>query len=982
MQGIYVIQLRLLGPPQLQTPSKTLAPDRRTAGVLAYLALEGTVHKYRLAGWLWPESGEEAAKNNMRQLLRRLRLNVGDIITGDDHIALPPDLEADVRQLSYLEAPSLEVLRQDAELLEGYEYDDAPDFEEWLASAREELRQLRVRSAWGEAERLEQAGSHKQALEYAQVWARLEPLSEEASRLLMRLYYLLGDRGAALSAFEGLKAALERELGTDPLPETLELARLLERGGQLPGVVHKPKDTVLSAVVLRPPVLAGREREWERLEAAWAAGQFIAIGSQGGQGKTRLMMDFIHSKVAAESVLYLQARPGDAQIPYSSHARNFERMIEQFQPDLEPWVRRELSRIIPKLADLDAPPLGSIQTEQEKLRFYQAKAEAMVASVHKGMRVLASDDVHNTDPQSAEAALYMMGLLGSTSGGLAAVYAFRQDELNPQMVAMVESGTAAGLMAKIDLEPLGTEGVQELLESLGLGEHAALVPGLLRYTGGNPLFILETLKHLIETSTLEQGLPSRLAPPGKVAALVGRRLQRLSPQALNLARAAAVAGTSFDLRLAAYVLERPQMELAEAHAELETAQILKGNAFVHDLVFEGALAEIPAAVRQVLHARTAEHLGAIEANPALVAVHWEAAGDGDQAARWLIRASQASEDFGLYEDMVKNLERAAALAVNPALRLSAQVRLADSLGPLGRVEEAITLTRSVLVEAREPETRLRALNVLQNMYHNLGRFVEAEPFIDQALELALQLGELEPADGIRFAKARGMLRTGRYAGAAELLGEILPRYRLKPVGTDLLQVLTALGTSLCMAGRHPEALPLLREARGLTNLVSMGPPAVILATSCLLYGLTCAGGAEELLGDSERLLEEGSYTIADHLRNNLALAYLHLGRTDGAARHCRVQTEKARDPNYACAAWAWLAGLEPQNAEVMIGKARDLYPQTVTPAARFAAVKAAALDGSAEQKAWAIGELGRLERSTVPWLFQDEYDRLAARLAG
>jgi DNA-binding SARP family transcriptional activator len=217
-----VNHLRLLGPPQFQTPSRTLAPDRRTAGVLAYLALEGKAHKYRLAGWLWPDSGEESAKNNMRQLLRRLRLGAGEVVKGEDHIELVSDVEVDVRQLSYLETPSLERLRHNAELLEGFEYDDAPDFEEWLLEAKEELLQLRVRSLSSEAERLEKAGNFKGAMEYAQVWVQLEPLSEEAQRQVIRLHYLLGDRGAALSAFENFKQLLQRELGVTPLPKTLD----------------------------------------------------------------------------------------------------------------------------------------------------------------------------------------------------------------------------------------------------------------------------------------------------------------------------------------------------------------------------------------------------------------------------------------------------------------------------------------------------------------------------------------------------------------------------------------------------------------------------------------------------------------------------------------------------------------------------------------------------------------------------------------
>lgn len=188
-------KLSLLGIPHLDTPYGPVTFERKTAAVLAYVALEGATPKYKLSGLLWPDSGEAAAKNNMRQLLRRLRLAGADVVTGDERIHLRGDVEVDVKQVSFLATPSLEMLRRDAELLAGYEYDDAPDFADWLDAAREELRELRARSADLEASRLETVGNYKGALEYASVRLSADPLSETAYRQVARLHYLLGDRG-------------------------------------------------------------------------------------------------------------------------------------------------------------------------------------------------------------------------------------------------------------------------------------------------------------------------------------------------------------------------------------------------------------------------------------------------------------------------------------------------------------------------------------------------------------------------------------------------------------------------------------------------------------------------------------------------------------------------------------------------------------------------------------------------------------------
>ena len=89
-------QLQLFGNPKMVTPTGMNMLERKTAAVLAFLALEGATHKYKLAGWLWAKSGETAARNNMRQLLRRLRVSVGEVVLGEDQIALHPDVNVDV----------------------------------------------------------------------------------------------------------------------------------------------------------------------------------------------------------------------------------------------------------------------------------------------------------------------------------------------------------------------------------------------------------------------------------------------------------------------------------------------------------------------------------------------------------------------------------------------------------------------------------------------------------------------------------------------------------------------------------------------------------------------------------------------------------------------------------------------------------------------------------------------------------------------
>lgn len=226
-----VWKLQLLGGIRLWHGGGEVRLPRLAVAVLTYLALEGATPKYRLAGWLWPDSSEEAVKANMRKLLQRLRNSTKtDLVVGDERIELSDLVEVDAVQLSAFSFAGdyARVAAWEGLLLEGLEFDDCPEFDEWLLATRESFDALRRDASAAEAERLEQVGDFAQALGFARRSLELDPVSEEAHRRLMRLHYRLGDRGAALAAFERCKKILEREFASAPLPETLELARQIE----------------------------------------------------------------------------------------------------------------------------------------------------------------------------------------------------------------------------------------------------------------------------------------------------------------------------------------------------------------------------------------------------------------------------------------------------------------------------------------------------------------------------------------------------------------------------------------------------------------------------------------------------------------------------------------------------------------------------------------------------------------------------------
>src|SRR5678816_3137333 len=146
--------------------------------------------------------------------------------------------------------------------------------------------------------------------------------------------------------------------------------------------------------------------------------------------------------------------------------------------------------------------------------------------------------------------------------------------------------------------------IRDRVESIGLAELSAerLAPALLRHTGGNPMFALETLKDLVLSGSAETVAGGgRLPQPVTVGALVERRLGQLTSEALRLARVAALAGAEFSAELAVDVLETHPLDIAEPWRELETAQVLRDGGFAHDLIFESTRASVPVPIAQLPH---------------------------------------------------------------------------------------------------------------------------------------------------------------------------------------------------------------------------------------------------------------------------------------------------------------------------------------------------------------------------------------------
>lgn len=585
-------EARLLGP-----SNRILALERKTALLLAWLTVQGPTSRARLAALLWPDTIEARARANLRQALSRLHRMSGVPLVEPGEVArLVDGLEVDVHPLLRRaeKVPFMGgAIPDGGDFLVGVEGAVDGELEDWLHSTRDRLHGLRSQIVEDAAESLENAGDLRSALRRAEQILSLDPLSEEAHRRAMRLHYLLGDRAAALRAWERCKEVLWTRLAVEPLPETVALARTIEGAG-----IEAPRPSQrLPLAVLRPPRLIGREQAWAQLEEAWNARQMIFLVGPAGVGKTRLAQDFVRSK---GDCLYIESLPGDLNVPYASQIRAVRRLLAE-RPGLElpDWVRAEISRLLPEWSQ-DGRPLRL--DDESRLRFFESQVELLrLALPDEGIMLI--DNLHFCDPESAAIGDYMMPLLAGGGRTIRCVFCTRLGS-NPEIETSIQRHVSAGVAARIDVPPLDPSQVSEFVDGLGVPEVRIHTNHLASYTGGNPLFLLETIKHLIETSAGTR-FPGRLPLQGRIGVILRERLGTLSPLARRLAEVAAIARDSFDLHVAATVLGYGSSELAHAWRELEETQVMKGPRFTHDLHHEAILEGIPAGVEELLREKIA-----------------------------------------------------------------------------------------------------------------------------------------------------------------------------------------------------------------------------------------------------------------------------------------------------------------------------------------------------------------------------------------
>jgi len=418
----------------------------------------------------------------------------------------------------------------------------------------------------------------------------------------------------------------------------------------------------------------GREREQAALDAALERavqgdGQVVALVGEPGVGKSRLAHEFIE-RCAADGVPVQRTRAvaHGREIPLlpilelfrttlgiseSDNAEAARARMAESLPALDPSFEEDLPLLFDFLGVADperqAPKIDPDARQRQLLsmlrRFVQARSRLQTA-------VTLIEDLHWLDDASGVFLAELVRASATTRTLLILTY-------RPEYSAEILRGSHCEQLA---LRPLAQGAVGELLGSL-LGDDQSL-DGLSELIAaravGNPFFCEELVQALAESGHLvgERGAYrlgrtlEGIVLPATVQATLAARIDRLGEREKELLQTASVIGFELEEPVLREISGLAEGELDDTLHALVSGELLVERmgevgveyAFKHPLTQEVAYRSQLTDRRRHVHREVAiavERLypERLDELAALVAQHWEAAGDPLAAARWNARAA-------------------------------------------------------------------------------------------------------------------------------------------------------------------------------------------------------------------------------------------------------------------------------------------------------------------------------------------------------
>ncbi|UCC64886.1 MAG: AAA family ATPase [Anaerolineae bacterium] len=788
--------------------------------------------------------------------------------------------------------------------------------------------------------------------------------------------------------------------------------------------------------------LINRERELEELKAHWEramAGQphLVLLSGEPGIGKTRLARELtVYTRLQGAAALWGRCYEQEVAVPYRPFTNALQGYITS-QP--EDTLRRqvgtsaaELVRIIPALEQklgtvAPAPPLNR---PEERLRLFDGAATFLQNIAGEKPVFLFLDDLHWAD----EASLLLLQHLARHIRHIPLLIlgAYREMELtrkHPLQRALVELNQER-LATRLPLRRLDRQAVGDMIQAMCAAEQVvpAFVDVIYHETEGNPFFVEEVIKALVEedalyldrTPSLDRDLQG-LRIPQSVRATISRRVERVSPACARLVTQATVIGRRFSLDLLLAITDLDEEAALDALDEAVAAQLIQSPvsgtdetfAFQHTLIAQTLYEELNVRRRARLHGQVGRAIERIHADELdnwveELAHHFAQAystEDEEKAIVYNIRAGDRARAVYAHEEALRYYRLALDLLegrTDDRRQGDVWQAIGDISYLISRYDSALKAYQNALPDFAADAMSRAALQRKMGLVHDRrGDYAQALRLLEEAHLAIYQAGAGDASHEsalVWASQADIYFRLGKLQRAREACLAGLSRLKHTTHYAQLAFLYRTLGSISTREGKteeglrhHKQSLDLARRANDMEGMV---------AALCNL------GIATRLAGEWDQAISWGQegLSLANKVGDyrGMSFAYRVLGTTfwrqghldDAAAYVTRGLgiAETIQDRDHAAQLYAYLAAIYADTGAQYIPRAWEHLAQAETIAHDLSSSALQVLisviraelylhEEDWDQALMALSQAPQVE-DAAPWLKSDYYRRLAVAYLG
>ncbi len=573
--------------------------------------------------------------------------------------------------------------------------------------------------------------------------------------------------------------------------------------------------THLQAAVARGLTrFVGRHTEIQAIEAALARagsghGQLVAVIGEPGMGKSRLVYEFITSPPTQDwLILETSTVSYDQATPYLPVRRLLTAYFHIDDWDDEWAIREKVDKclaldtalqptrpVVLALLDVavDQPEWQALDPPRRRLQIIDGVKRLLLRRSQVQPLLVVVENLHWIDTET-------QALLDSMVESLPGAHLLLVVSYRPEYH---HGWGSKSYYTQLRLDPLPPESAAELLQPL-LGDDTSLTPLtrlLIEWTAGNPFFLEESVRTLVEAQALggERGayrltkaLPS-LQVPATVEAVLAARMDRLPPEEKRLLQTAAVIGTDVPLPLLQAIAGLSEEAFRHSLTHLQAAEFLREMSlfpelvytFTHALTQEVASRSLLREQRRALHARIVEAIERLAGERLVdqverLALHAFRGEVWVKALGYLRQAGDKAMARSAYRQAVVYYEQALdALARLPASRemheaaIDLRFSLRNVLLPLGEQGRILDhlCQAATLAETLQDQPRQGWVSIyMTSGFYNMGQPDHAVESGERALAMAILLGDVALHTQAAYYLGLAYHLLGNFRQAVDVLG--------------------------------------------------------------------------------------------------------------------------------------------------------------------------------------------------------------------